>query len=318
VKRRHPNRSHGEVQGTVRSNEHKQIGTIGDVNFPEYDGGPVYDRGDGTYYMEYVEIPSDDLDFGDPNARWTVYGVELDPGVPSWGSLKDVARTVGADPKELKAAFESDDPMARAGAYMDWAGHYGWHEFDSYPLTLTCAETAKRYDTDLGCFNKIHEAIEEIVQEESMRRRPTMAARRRIPAPPPPPPPPPEPARVRKPIADMIEELRSWIPNYDRGEKEFPTLLFRVIASLPGGDRLEDMGYETFNLGWQEADMLGRTLEAIQDTRDVEDLVNGLMDEEEEGAGEARRAHANAPLDRNAQPMRRNVATPPRRRSRKR
>lgn len=86
----------------------------------------------------------------------------------------------------------------------------------------------------------------------------------------------------RKQITAMIEELRSWLPNYDRGEKEYPTLLFRVLASLPGGEELEDMGYETFNLGWHEADQLGRMLETIQDKGDVEDLVRGLMNEEEE------------------------------------
>jgi hypothetical protein len=142
-----------------RSASGRQIGTIGDVNFPEYDGGPVFDNGDGTYSAEYVEIPSDDLDFTDPNARWTVYRVDLDQSVPSWGSLNDVARSAGQNPKELKRAFESDDPMQRAWAYVTWAGHYGWHEFDSYPLTLTCVETAKRYDTDLGCSDSVDAAV---------------------------------------------------------------------------------------------------------------------------------------------------------------
>jgi hypothetical protein len=59
---------------------------------------------------------------------------------------------------------------------------------------------------------------------------------------------------ARKRIEDIVTELQSCLPNYDRGEDEYPTLLFRVLASLPGGDRLEDLGYETFNIPWHEAD----------------------------------------------------------------
>jgi hypothetical protein len=89
--------------------------------------------------------------------------------------------------------------------------------------------------------------------------------------------------RARKPIADLIKELRSWLPNYDRGPDSFPTTLYRILASLPGGDELEDMGYEPMGgIGWNEADQLGRVLVAIQDKRDVEDLVAGLIHEEDE------------------------------------
>jgi hypothetical protein len=87
---------------------------------------------------------------------------------------------------------------------------------------------------------------------------------------------------TRKPIADLVEELRSWLPNYDHTPESYPTLLWRILASIPGGDQAEDMGYEPFQLGWQEVDQLGRVLEAIQDKQDVEDLIEGLLAEEEE------------------------------------
>jgi hypothetical protein len=88
----------------------------------------------------------------------------------------------------------------------------------------------------------------------------------------------------RKRIEDITAELQSWLPNYDRGEDDYPTLLLRVLASLPGGERLEDLGYETFDIGWHEADQLARVLDAIEDKRDVEDLVDGLLaDEDDEG-----------------------------------
>lgn len=83
---------------------------------------------------------------------------------------------------------------------------------------------------------------------------------------------------ARRVIEDLIAELDSWLPNYDHGPNDYPTLLFRVLAGLPGGDELEDVGYTPFVLGWHEADQLGRVLDAIQDRRDVEDLVNGLLD----------------------------------------
>jgi len=90
-------------------------------------------------------------------------------------------------------------------------------------------------------------------------------------------------SKPRKEIADLIEELKNWLPNYDHGPNDYPTTVFRVLAGLPGGDRLEDMGYEPFGgLGWHEADQLGRILTAIQDKTDVEDLIAGLTDDEEE------------------------------------
>ncbi len=118
----------------------------------------------------------------------------------------------------------------------------------------------------------------------------------------------------RKQIEDMIEELRSWLPNYDHGPKDYPILLFRILASMPGGDELEDMGYETFNLGWAEMDQLARTLDAIQDKTDVEDLVHGLTYEEEEDVGEARRTREAArPAQVHSALRSRTRETPPRR-----
>lgn len=87
--------------------------------------------------------------------------------------------------------------------------------------------------------------------------------------------------KPRKEIQELIEELKSWLPNYDHGPEEYPTLLWRILASAPGGDQAEDMGYEPFNISWQEISQLGQVLETIQDKRDVEDLVAGLLEDEE-------------------------------------
>ena len=85
----------------------------------------------------------------------------------------------------------------------------------------------------------------------------------------------------RREVRDIIEELRSWLPNYDSGPNEYPTFLFRILASLPGGDELEDMGYETFNIAWHEADQLARAIDAIESKDDVEDLVDGILADQE-------------------------------------
>ena len=108
---------------------------------------------------------------------------------------------------------------------------------------------------------------------------------------------------TRKPIQALIEELQSWLPNYDHGPTDYPTLLWRILASLPGGDEAEDMGYEPFKLGWHEADQLGRVLETIQDKQDVEDLVRGLLGEEEEAVEEARRPPPRAVEAKRRRPM---------------
>ena len=93
-------------------------------------------------------------------------------------------------------------------------------------------------------------------------------------------------SKPRKPIADLIGELQSWLPNYDHGPNDYPTVLWRILASAPGGEQAEDMGYEPFNLSWQEITQLGELLEVIQDKRDVEDIIAGLADEEEEEESE--------------------------------
>lgn len=87
---------------------------------------------------------------------------------------------------------------------------------------------------------------------------------------------------ARREIEDIVEELRSWLPNYDHDETSYPVLLLRILASLPGGERLEDSGFDRFNIGWHEADQLARVLDAIESKDDVEELVDGLLDDDEE------------------------------------
>lgn len=100
-----------------------------------------------------------------------------------------------------------------------------------------------------------------------------------------PPEPQPQGRRIRKPIIAIINELKSWLPNYDHGPNDYPTILLRLLAALPGGEELEDAGYEPLggaSIGWHEADQLGRVLEAIQDKQDVEDIARELLSDNQE------------------------------------
>jgi hypothetical protein len=89
---------------------------------------------------------------------------------------------------------------------------------------------------------------------------------------------------ARKRITEIAEELQSWLPNYDHGPNDLPTIIWRTLASMPGGDEAADMGYEPLiaNFGWREVELLGDMLDAIEDPKDVEDLVALLADDGEE------------------------------------
>lgn len=146
--------------------ELKEIGHIGDVNWPEHGGGPIYERPDGTCFLVYVEPPTDEVEFNDPEARWTVYSVELDPSPPSWGNANAVAASTDQSPIALKNAFKNHDPMKRAWAYETWAGYYGWNEFDQYARQLTCAEMNEEFDADIDCAPPEEEEQEDEDEEE--------------------------------------------------------------------------------------------------------------------------------------------------------
>jgi hypothetical protein len=108
----------------------------------------------------------------------------------------------------------------------------------------------------------------------------------------------------RKKIVELINELRSSLPDY-RGS-HYPTSFYRILASLPGGDELVDMGYERLpDIGWREADQIARTLVAIESHRDLEDLIAGLTSEEEildeeSGVGEMSESPRGVPANKDA------------------
>lgn len=77
-------------------------------------------------------------------------------------------------------------------------------------------------------------------------------------------------------LQELYNELLAWLPSEPEGFRE---LFFRLLASLPGGEYLEDIGYEPFPIGWKEAELIAKTLLAIQSSGDVAWLINRLIEE---------------------------------------
>jgi hypothetical protein len=125
------------------------VGQIGDVSFLDHSGGPVF-KTDKGYSVEYVEPPTEQ-DFDSKKARWTVYRVDLEPGMGDWANFKGVASFTGVSVADLKRRLQSEDYRKLAHALVDLASYHGWHEFDQYPLLLTRKEVEERYgDTVSG------------------------------------------------------------------------------------------------------------------------------------------------------------------------
>jgi hypothetical protein len=75
-------------------------------------------------------------------------------------------------------------------------------------------------------------------------------------------------------LDEVLEELEVWLPSETEG---FVELVARALASLPGGEALEDIGYKPLPIGWKEADLLGRLLVVLQDSGDVARAVATLF-----------------------------------------
>jgi hypothetical protein len=92
-------------------------------------------------------------------------------------------------------------------------------------------------------------------------------------------------AGPREDVLDQLEIFDWW----DSETREFGEFVLKLLASLPGGEEAEDVGYEGYNfMGWKEFDLIGKMMEAIQGKMDVEYIVHKLLggDGEEEEGGE--------------------------------
>ena len=78
---------------------------------------------------------------------------------------------------------------------------------------------------------------------------------------------------------NILWEIRTEPLNWS--EFRFPEWLrvfSRILASLPGGEYVEDVGFEPIvDLGWRELKLLARWLSAIEDAGDVRRMGEALF-----------------------------------------
>jgi hypothetical protein len=122
-------------------------GQIGDMNPLDHSGGLVYESSGGpailyTHGLEHEEgVGPYDEDV--ESVKLDVYEVPIEEDVVkdlSWVDWDSVASSIGMGVAELKGYARSSNIMARASVYDSVAGHYGWHELDSYPTKMTYGE----------------------------------------------------------------------------------------------------------------------------------------------------------------------------------
>lgn len=131
-------------------NNHQVLGTIGDVNPVDYDGGQILAIPGQEAEVEWLERQNDEDD------NWDLYRVVLD-------KEEDIEDRFGADfiasvcsscdvtLEDLQGQFVSDDPCERAQAYWSLALCWGWHEFDSYPLSFSGKQGRKLLKKRFDC-----------------------------------------------------------------------------------------------------------------------------------------------------------------------
>ncbi len=92
----------------------------------------------------------------------------------------------------------------------------------------------------------------------------------------------------KKEVRKNAEELAHWFTNMDRKAiDEAMQIVGRMLASLPGGDEFEDLGFEPYSwLGWQEFELITDLLQSIDGKAGVEEAAAILFatddDEDEE------------------------------------
>ncbi|MBX6362134.1 MAG: hypothetical protein IRZ03_18930 [Acidobacterium ailaaui] len=84
---------------------------------------------------------------------------------------------------------------------------------------------------------------------------------------------------MRKQFKEMAENLKYWLSNEPR---ETVNLFLYVLAAMPGGEELQDLGFDQFQLGWAEVELLEDMLRAINTQDDVREIINLLLNEDEQ------------------------------------
>lgn len=157
----------------------KYVASFGDVNPLDHEGALLFVDETGVYPPELEVITIDNNgEVYEENLKYTIYRVQCeqcfyDKGVlsdnkfhkdhPAWWASKDpdhkkrhgydqwsqfceIPKGINQDVDEYAREFTSDDAEVRGAAYY-WLGeHFGWDNFDQYPLKMNREEAEKRYN----------------------------------------------------------------------------------------------------------------------------------------------------------------------------
>lgn len=72
----------------------------------------------------------------------------------------------------------------------------------------------------------------------------------------------------------VLRELEAWWPSWTEGMR---ALVLAILAALPGGEELLDLGVEPENVGWKEVEILGRLLSSLREASDVKRVVEAIL-----------------------------------------
>lgn len=142
------------MKAKLFNNEVEILGSIGDCNAIDHDGGFVYEN---EYGPQILWIESDD-DSDEEDAMLTVYRSDVPENVVtdnSWAKWEDITKGQNMSVLEYEFAFAANaDPMKRACAIWDLASHWGWNSIDHYPLRMTRKEAEEKYGAALDAANE--------------------------------------------------------------------------------------------------------------------------------------------------------------------
>jgi hypothetical protein len=118
--------------------EKRIVGFVGDRNWREHDGGPVF-KTPGGYELEYVQAQDED------GKRYYVYRIDITHGdIPNWINARHI-RDLEISPTIFRKRWLSSNPMIRANIVVDLANIEGWYSFDEEPLRFRRKEMLARY-----------------------------------------------------------------------------------------------------------------------------------------------------------------------------
>ena len=119
------------------------IGHVGDVNWIDHGGGPVYEnpKYPGQYVLEYIQPAQIDYPY------WEVYRIHFPDKNAAKDYLlnEDIQRFTGVSTREFSSALRNKNPLAEAQVWELIGQTIGFHELDTDPLKLTAKQIYLRY-----------------------------------------------------------------------------------------------------------------------------------------------------------------------------